>query len=79
PPPPPGRGPPPPPPPPPPDVVQALNAALRKALADENVKRRLISVGSPGQASSSEEWLATLKKEDAGARLLAKSGKLKVD
>ena len=61
------------------DVVQALNAGLRKALADENVKRRLISVGSPGQASSPEEWLATLKKEDAGARLLAKSGKLKVD
>ncbi len=61
------------------DVVQTLNAALRKALADENVKRRLISVGSPGQASSPEEWLATLKKEDAGARLLAKSGKLKVD
>jgi tripartite-type tricarboxylate transporter receptor subunit TctC len=63
----------------PPEVINALNAALRKALADENVKRRLISVGSPGQASSPDEWLATLKKEDASARLLAKSGKLKVD
>jgi tripartite-type tricarboxylate transporter receptor subunit TctC len=60
-------------------VVNTLNAALRKALADETVKRHLVSVGSPGQASSPDEWLATLKKEDASARLLAKSGKLKVD
>lgn len=63
----------------PPDVIVTINAALRKALADENVKRHLVSVGSPGKASSPDEWLAMLKKEDAGARLLAKSGKLKAD
>jgi tripartite-type tricarboxylate transporter receptor subunit TctC len=63
----------------PPDVINTLNAALRKALADETVKRHLVSVGSPGQASSPDEWLATLKKEDASARVLAKSGKLKTD
>ena len=61
------------------EVVDTLNAALRKALADDTVKRRLVSVGSPGQASSPAEWLATLKKEDASAHLLAQTGKLKVD
>ncbi len=61
------------------EVISALNAALRKALADDTVKRRLVSVGSPGQASSPDEWLATLKKEDASAHVLAKTGKLKID
>lgn len=61
------------------EVIGALNAALRKALADDNVKRRLVSVGSPGQASSPDEWLAMLKKEDASAHVLAKTGKLKID
>jgi len=61
------------------DVVSALNAALRKALNDDTVKRRLVSVGSPGQASSPDEWLATLKKEEANAAALAKTGKLRAD
>ncbi len=61
------------------EMISALNAALRKALADDTVKRRLVSVGSPGRASSPDEWLATLKKEDASAHVLAKTGKLKID
>ena len=63
----------------PPEVIDTLNAALRKALADDAVKRRLISVGSLGHASSPAEWLAVLKTEEASAKVLAKSGKLKVD
>ena len=58
------------------DVVDAINAALRKALADETVKQRLISLGSPGRASSPAEWLAMLQKEEATAKVLQKAGKL---
>ena len=61
------------------DIVDTLNAALRKALADDNVKQRLATVGSPAQASTPAEWLAMLKKEEAGAKLLAKADKLKAD
>jgi tripartite-type tricarboxylate transporter receptor subunit TctC len=61
------------------DIVNALNAALHKALADDAVKRRLISVGSPGKSSSPAEWLATLKNEEASAKVLAKADKLKSD
>ena len=61
------------------EVLDTLNAALRKALADDTVRRRLISVGSPGQASTPGEWLATLKKEEASAKVLANAGKLKAD
>ncbi len=61
------------------DVVDTLNAALRKALADDAVKRRLISLGSPGQASSPAEWQATLKKEEASAKALSQACKLKAD
>ena len=61
------------------DVVNTINAALRQTLNDEPVKHGLMSIGSPGQASSPDEWLATLKKEQANAAVLAKTGKLKVD
>ncbi len=61
------------------EVVMTLNAALRKALADDAVRQRLIAVGSPGEASSAAEWQATLEREEANARLLAQAGKLKAD
>ena len=61
------------------EVVVTLNAALRTALADNSVRQRLASVGSPGRASTPAEWLATLKKEESGAQVLAKAGKLKID
>lgn len=61
------------------DVIDTLNAALRKTLADDAVKRRLTSVGSPGQASSPAEWQATLKKEEASAKVLAQAGRLKAE
>ena len=61
------------------DVIDTLNAALRKALADDAVKRRLIALGSTGQASSPAEWQAMLKTEEAAAKVLAQAGKLKAD
>lgn len=60
-------------------IVDRLNTALRQALADEKVKQRLASIGSPGQASTPAEWLAMLRKEEASAKLLAKAGKLKAN
>lgn len=61
------------------EVVDTLNAALRKALFDDTVKRRLMSVGSTVQVSSPGEWLAMLKKEEASAKVLAKADKLKTE
>jgi tripartite-type tricarboxylate transporter receptor subunit TctC len=61
------------------EIVNTLNAALRKALDDAGVKRSLLSVGSPGHASSPQEWLATLKREEANAQALFKTGKLKAE
>lgn len=61
------------------DVLETLNATLRKALADDNVKQRLVAVGSPGKASTPDEWLAQLKKEESAAQQLSATGKLKVD
>jgi tripartite-type tricarboxylate transporter receptor subunit TctC len=63
----------------PPEIINTLNAAMRKALDDEQVKKRLIAVGSPGHASSPQEWADTLKREDANAQALAKAGKLKAE
>jgi tripartite-type tricarboxylate transporter receptor subunit TctC len=60
-------------------TVEAINAALRRALDDDAVKRRLVAVGSPGRASSPQEWQRLLQQEEAGARALAKAGKLKAD
>jgi len=54
-----------------------LNAALRKALAEGGVKSRLLNVGSVAQASSPQELLASLQREDARAQTLAAAGRLK--
>ena len=58
-------------------VVDAINAALRKALAEGSVKSRLLNVGSVAQASSPQELLASLQREDARAQTLAAAGRLK--
>jgi tripartite-type tricarboxylate transporter receptor subunit TctC len=61
----------------PPEIIEALNAALQKALADPAVAKSLVSVGSPGHPSTPQEWSATLKKEQATAQALFKAGTLK--
>lgn len=58
-------------------LVDTLNAALRKALAEGSVKSRLLNVGSMAQASSPQELLASLQREDARAQTLAAAGRLK--
>ena len=58
-------------------VIDTINAALRKALAEGSVKSRLQNVGSVAQASSPQELLASLQKEDARAQSLAAAGRLK--
>ncbi len=58
-------------------VVETLNSALRKVLAEGSVKSRLLTVGSVAQASSPQELLASLQREDARAQTLAAAGRLK--
>lgn len=58
-------------------LIESLNAALRKALAEGSVRSRLQNVGSVAQASTPQELLASLQKEDARAQALAAAGRLK--
>jgi tripartite-type tricarboxylate transporter receptor subunit TctC len=60
-------------------VIEALNAALRKALADPAVTARLALIGSPAKPSSPAEWLAQLQAEEKRGIALAAAGKLKSD
>ena len=60
-----------------PDVVQALNAALNKALADPAVKRKLVELGSEARAMSVAEFDRFMHDEEAKLRALVKSGVLK--
>jgi tripartite-type tricarboxylate transporter receptor subunit TctC len=60
-------------------VIEALNAALRKALAEDAVRTRLAGVGSVAHPSSAQEFGQLLNQEDARAQVLAKAGKLKAD
>ncbi len=57
-------------------TVALLNAALRKALAEDAVKARLAQLGSPARPSSVEEWQRLLQQEDGRAAALALAGKL---
>lgn len=58
-------------------VIDTLNAALRKSLADGAVKSRLATVASVPQPSTPQELLAALQREDARAQTLAAAGRLK--
>lgn len=58
-------------------VVETINAALRKALAEEPVKKRLATVGSQARSSSAKEVQDMLTREDTRAQSLAASGRLK--
>jgi tripartite-type tricarboxylate transporter receptor subunit TctC len=63
----------------PPVVINALNAALHKALDDPAVKKTLVSIGSPGHPSSPQQWGVTLKEQQLSALALFKAGVLKVE
>ena len=58
-------------------IVDTINGALRKALAEGSVRSRLLNVGSVARASTPQELLASLQGEDARAQALAASGRLK--
>ena len=60
-------------------VIEVLNAALRKALAEDAVRTRLAGVGSVARPSSAQEFGQLLNQEDTRAQALAKAGKLKAD
>ena len=61
----------------PPEVVQALNMALNKALADPAVKKRLVELGSEVRPMSAAEFERFLKDEETKLKALVKSGVLK--
>lgn len=60
-------------------TLQALHAALNSVLQDEQVKEQLLKVGSIARPGSSEVFTNMLQKEEAQAKVLAASGKLKAD
>lgn len=61
----------------PPEVVQALSAALAKALADPAVKKRLVELGSEVRPMSAAEFDRFLRDEETKLKALVKSGVLK--
>ena len=60
-------------------VVEALNAALVKALADADVKAQLLKVGSIARSGPPNEFQQVLAREESNAQAMAKAGKLKAD
>ena len=58
-------------------VIAAINGALNKALAEENVRRELLNIGSVARPGPADAFTALLHKEDAVAARLAAAGKLK--
>jgi len=61
----------------PPEIVQALNAALNKALADPAVKKKLVELGSEVRPMSVAEFDRFLHDEETKLKALVKSGVLK--
>ena len=61
----------------PPAVLEVLNAALQKTLADPATAKALLELGSPAHPSTTQEWAATLKHEQATALALSKAGILR--
>lgn len=47
----------------PPAIVSKLNEAIRKAVADPDVAKKLLDAGTPGQGSTSEEFGARMRKD----------------
>jgi tripartite-type tricarboxylate transporter receptor subunit TctC len=61
----------------PPDVVQTLNAALNKALADPGIAKRLAELGSEVRPMSAADFDRFLREEETKLKALVKSGVLK--
>jgi len=58
-------------------VIAAINTALNKALAEDNVKKELLNIGSVARPGPAEAFTMLLRKEDTIAARLAAAGKLK--
>ena len=58
-------------------VIVAINTALNKALAEENVRKELLNIGSVARPGPADAFTALLRKEDVIAARLAAAGKLK--
>ncbi len=63
----------------PPATLQALHAALNSVLQDEQVKEQLLKIGSIARPGNSDIFTNMLQSEEAQAKVLAASGKLKAD
>ena len=63
----------------PPEIIATLNGAIRKALADPEVRRRITSEGGVPSPTSPEELAAFIRAETAKYEKIAKAAKLKMD
>lgn len=63
----------------PPEIIATLNGAIRKALADPEVHRRITSEGGVPSPTSPEELAAFIRSETAKYAKIAQAAKLKMD
>ena len=63
----------------PPEIIATLNGAIRKALADPEVRRRITSEGGVPSPTSPAELTAFIRAETAKYEKIAKAAKLKMD
>lgn len=63
----------------PPEIIATLNGAIRKALADPEVRRRITSEGGVPSPTSPEELAAFIRAETAKYEKIAKAANLKMD
>jgi tripartite-type tricarboxylate transporter receptor subunit TctC len=63
----------------PPATLALLHTVLEKVLQDPQVKEQLLRVGSLARPGSAEVFTNMLQKEEAQAKVLAATGKLKAD
>lgn len=63
----------------PPQIIATLNGAIRKALADPEVHRRITSEGGVPSPTSPEELAAFIRAETAKYAKIAQAAKLKMD
>jgi tripartite-type tricarboxylate transporter receptor subunit TctC len=63
----------------PPDILATLNGAIRKALEDAEVRRRIISEGGVPSPTSPEGLAAFIRAETAKYEKIAKVAQLKMD
>lgn len=63
----------------PPEIIAMLNSAIRKALADPEVHRRITSEGGVPSPTSPEELAAFIRAETAKYAKIAQAARLKMD